>query len=171
MQITRAADYAVRVMVYLASVPRGQKSPLNELAQATRVQDSFLSKILQRLVHQGMLVSQRGSGGGFVLNRAANQISLLDIVEAIEGPTQLNVCVGESGHCERKDFCSVHPVWELAQRSLTQALGGVSIAQLAEESLRLMQPAGSSTKAPRSTPPTSESRFAAPLNGEQALPR
>jgi Rrf2 family transcriptional regulator, iron-sulfur cluster assembly transcription factor len=52
-------------MVYFASVPRGQTSPLNELDQATGVPDSFLSKILKRLVHQGMLVSQRGSGGGF----------------------------------------------------------------------------------------------------------
>lgn len=139
MQITRAADYAVRVMVY-PEIAFERASP------GYQRPGQLLSKILQRLVHQGMLVSQRGSGGGFVLNRAPNQISLLDIVEAIEGPTQLNVCVGESGHCERKDFCAVHPVWEQAQRSLTQALGGVSIAQLAEESGRLLEvePAGSS---------------------------
>jgi Rrf2 family protein len=105
---------------------------------ATGVQESFLSKILQRLVHQGLLVSQRGSGGGFVLNRAPDQITLLDVVEAIEGPTQLNHCVGESGHCSRKEWCGVHPTWERAQRTLTLLLGGVSVAQLAEESARIL---------------------------------
>jgi len=124
-------------MVHLAAVPSGQKLPLNELAEATGVQESFLSKILQRLVHQGMLVSQRGSGGGFLLNRAPDQVSLLDVLEAIEGPTQLNRCVGESGDCARKALCGVHPTWERAQQTLTHLLGGVSIAQLAEETGRL----------------------------------
>jgi Rrf2 family protein len=131
-------------MVHLASAPRGRKSPLNELAEATGVQVSFLSKILQRLVHQGMLVSQRGSGGGFILNRAPEQVMLLEVVEAIEGPTQLNLCVGDSGHCARKGFCGVHPVWTRAQESLTQVLGAVSLAQLAQEG-RLLRAAGSSS--------------------------
>ena len=137
MQITRAADYAVRVMVHLATAPPAQKHSLNELAAVTGVQQSFLSKILQRLVHQGMLVSQRGSGGGFIVNRAPDQVSLLDVVEAIEGPTQLNHCVGESGHCSRKDWCGAHPAWERAQRALTDVLSSVSVAQLAEETAKL----------------------------------
>jgi len=137
MQITRAADYAVRVMVHLAGGTLAQKHPLSELAAATSVQESFLSKILQRLVHQGLLVSHRGSGGGFVLNRAPDQISLLDVVEAIEGPTQLNQCVGESGSCKRKPSCGISPTWERAQASLTQVLAGISIAQLADETARL----------------------------------
>jgi Rrf2 family protein len=140
MQITRAADYAVRVMVHLAAGPPAHKHPLHELAAATGVQESFLSKILQRLVHQGLLLSQRGSGGGFVLNRAPDQLSLLDVVEAIEGPTQLNQCVGEAGFCKRKAFCGVSPTWERAQASLTQVLGGVTIAQLAEQTARLVVP-------------------------------
>jgi len=140
MQITRAADYAVRVMVHLAAGPPPQKHPLHELANATGVQESFLSKILQRLVHQGLLLSQRGSGGGFVLNRAPDQITLLDVVEAIEGPTQLNQCVGEAGFCKIKAFCGVSATWERAQASLTHVLGGVTIAQLAEETARLVVP-------------------------------
>ena len=102
-------------MVHLAAGPPAHKHPLHELAAATGVQESFLSKILQRLVHQGLLLSQRGSGGGFVLNRAPDQLSLLDVVEAIEGPTQLNQCVGEAGFCKRKAFCGVSPTWERAQ--------------------------------------------------------
>ena len=138
MQITRAADYAVRVMIHLACTPHGHRNPLHELSAATGVQESFLSKILQRLVHQGMLLSQRGSGGGFVLNRAPDQIALLDVVEAIEGPTQLNHCVGDSGVCDRKSWCGASSVWERAQSSLIQVLDGVSIAQLANETARLL---------------------------------
>jgi len=130
-------------MVHLASAPHGHKYPLNELAVATGVQESFLSKILQRLVHQGMLVSQRGSGGGFVLNRAPDQVTLLDVVEAIEGPMQLNHCVGGSAKCFRKEWCGVHPTWERSQKALTGVLSGVSIAQLAEETTRLVEAQGS----------------------------
>jgi len=130
-------------MVHLASAPHGHKYPLNELAVATGVQESFLSKILQRLVHQGMLVSQRGSGGGFLLNRPPAEVSLLEVVEAIEGPTQLNHCVGGDGHCARKDWCGVNPTWESAQKALTQVLGGVSIAQLADETSRRFAEQGS----------------------------
>lgn len=133
MQITRATDYAVRVMVELASLPEGQKVQLNTLAKATGVRQTFLSKILQRLVHQGLVRSHRGTGGGFCLKALPASVTLLQVIEAMEGPTQLNVCLGDTPGCERKSWCAVHPVWHNAQASLTQVLGGVSIAQLAEQ--------------------------------------
>jgi len=135
MQITRATDYAVRVMVQLASLPEGQKVQLNTLAEATAVRQTFLSKILQRLVHQGLVTSHRGTGGGFCLKVLPAEVTLLQVIEAMEGPTQLNVCLGNGNgsSCERRSWCGVHPVWRNAQSSLTQVLGSVSIAQLAEE--------------------------------------
>ena len=133
MRITRATDYAVRVMVQLATLPEDHKAQLGPLAEATGVRENFLSKILQRLVHEGLVSSHRGSGGGFCLKAAARRITLLQVIEAIEGPTQLNVCLGEGPTCERKSWCGVHPVWQKAQAALTQVLASVSIAQLAEE--------------------------------------
>ena len=120
-------------MVHLAGLPEGQKLQLSTLAEATGVRENFLSKILQRLVHQGLVSSHRGTGGGFCLKGAPRRITLLQVIEAMEGPTQLNVCLGDGPTCERRSWCGVHPVWRMAQGALTQVLGSVSIAQLAEE--------------------------------------
>jgi Rrf2 family transcriptional regulator, iron-sulfur cluster assembly transcription factor len=133
MQITRATDYAVRVMVQLATLPEGQKVQLRALAEGTNVRQNFLSKILQRLVHQGLVSSHRGTGGGFSLKSAPQRVTLLQVIEAMEGPTQLNVCLGDGPSCDRRTWCGVHPVWRKAQGALTEVLASVSIAQLAEE--------------------------------------
>ena len=101
MQITRAADYAVRVMVHLASIPPGtrvQKSALVELSEAP---ESFLSKVLQRMVANRLITSRRGGGGGFELAVSADQVSVLTVVEAIDGPIHLNLCVPGASGCDR----------------------------------------------------------------------
>lgn len=133
MQITRATDYAVRVMVEMAAVPGGQKMQLEALAGATGVRATFLSKILQRLVHEGLVSSHRGTGGGFCLKASAQSVTLLQVIEAMEGPIRLNVCVDEETGCDRKDSCASYSYWLDAQTALKAALGGVSIAELAEQ--------------------------------------
>jgi len=133
MQITRAADYAVRVMVHLASLPLGtrvQKSALVELSEAP---ESFLSKVLQRMVAQGLITSWRGGGGGFELAQPANQISVLRVVEAIDGPIHLNLCVPGASGCDRSLACAVHPVWVDARNALTKVLGRATIDRLARK--------------------------------------
>jgi len=120
-------------MVHLATLPVGQKMQLSALAEASGVRENFLSKILQRLVHQGLVNSHRGTGGGFCLKEPPRHVMLLRVIEAMEGRTQLNVCLGEGPSCERKVWCGVHPVWDKAQTALTQILGSVSIAELADE--------------------------------------
>lgn len=132
MQITRATDYAVRVMVHLAALPEGKKAQLNTLAEMTEVRGTFLSKILQRLVHQGFVSSYRGTGGGFCLKMPAEHVTLLQVIESMEGPTRLNVCIKEGPGCVRKSWCAVHPVWRDAQSALTNVLGGMSVAELAK---------------------------------------
>ncbi|MFB3813847.1 MAG: Rrf2 family transcriptional regulator [Terriglobales bacterium] len=132
MQITRAADYAVRVMVHLASLPPGSKARRRDIAEATDVPESFLSKVLQQLVQEGMIASQRGSGGGFRLAASPN-VSLLDVMEAIEGPTRLNVCLEPGLSCERKSWCAAHVVWVEAQAALEHVLRSATIAMLAKQ--------------------------------------
>lgn len=135
MQITRATDYAVRVMVQLASLPKGQKAQLTMLGSATGVSVSFLSKVLQRLVHGGLVVSHRGSGGGFCLRPHGEKTTLLQVIEVMEGPTVLNLCLISGLSCTRKPWCGVHPVWLKAQAALIAVLGSVSMAKLAKETL------------------------------------
>jgi Rrf2 family protein len=131
MQLTRAADYAVRVMVHLAALPAGERATRVEMAVNGDVPEAFLSKILQSLTRSGLIVSHRGMAGGYVLGRPAEQVSVLDIVEAIEGPLQLNACVGPNPTCDRSTWCPVHHVWERAQQALTSVLRSESIASLA----------------------------------------
>lgn len=134
MQITRAADYAVRVMVYLAAFPQGTRIRRSTLVEASAAPEDFLSKVLQRLVSARLITSHRGSGGGFELAALPESISLLNVVEAVDGPVQLNLCVTGGAGCERQPFCAVHPVWNKAQNALLEVLSGESIASLANNS-------------------------------------
>src|SRR5579884_1357787 len=97
MQLTRAADYGVRAMVYLASRPADTRASVTELAKAADAPQAFLTKVLQRLAVAGLIVSHRGPAGGFQLKTVPSGISLLDVIEAIEGPVQLNLCTGIDG--------------------------------------------------------------------------
>jgi Rrf2 family protein len=131
MQITRAADYAVRVMVHLSSLPPGSRVQKNALVELSEAPDSFLSKVLQRLVASGLILSRRGGGGGFELAVPAETISVLSVVEAIDGPIRLNLCVPGASGCERSLACAVHPVWMEAQAALTRILGTATMDGLA----------------------------------------
>lgn len=131
MQLTRAADYAVRVMIHLASVTNGGRVTLTEFANFGDAPEAFLSKVLQSLTRAGLTVSHRGVAGGYTLGRPAEDITLLDVVEALEGPLQLNICIGPSGSCGRSSWCSVHEVWVEAQAALSSVLKRHTIAALA----------------------------------------
>src|SRR5947209_19479390 len=90
MQITRASDYAVRVMIHMAGLPPRCTVRQSELSRATGVPGHFRSKVLQQLVRARLVRSQRGSGGGCVLAVAPTVVPLLDVVQAVEGPVRLN---------------------------------------------------------------------------------
>lgn len=134
MQINRATDYAVRIAIHLAAVPLSIKVPGSALAQAIGAPESFVSKVLQQMAQAGLVTSHRGMRGGFHLARPATQISLLEIVEAIEGPTQLNLCVPQGPNCDRKAWCGAHRVWAEAEAALVKVLRKASVGELARES-------------------------------------
>jgi len=131
MQITRASDYAVRVMIHLAGLAPGTTVRQSELSKASEVSGHFLSKVLQQLVRSRLIRSRRGSGGGFSLAVPATSISLLEVVEAIEGPVRLNQCVEEGPSCNRKSWCPAHQVWAEAQSAVVSVLSRASMASLA----------------------------------------
>jgi len=133
MQLTRAADYAVRVMIHLATLTPGTRVNRDRLAAASDVPTHFLSKVLQVLVRARLIVTHRGPSGGFNLAIPADEISVLRVVEAVEGPIALNVCATNGPGCSRQGWCPAHFVWLEAQAALTQVLRNVSIAMLAGE--------------------------------------
>jgi Rrf2 family protein len=134
--LTRAADYAVRVMVQLALLPAGTRVQRSALAETTGVPDSFLSKVLQGLVRARLVVSHPGVNGGFELARAAQKISLLEVVEAIDGPMALNVCLSSEQACDRQSWCAAHLTWREAQGALAKVLKAATIDRIARDSAR-----------------------------------
>lgn len=133
MELTRKGDYAIRGIIYLASQPPDRISLLSDIAAAVDVPQTFLAKIFQQFSKSGIVKSYRGTGGGFLLARPPEQISLLAVVEAVEGPIMPNRCVMAPGECERDSFCTVHPVWKQVQSQVRHLLAGISLRDLADE--------------------------------------
>lgn len=121
MLITRETDYAVRTVLYLAR-NRDRTANVTEVAHAMHIPKSFLAKVLQRLVRHHILASMRGVGGGFRLAKKPSEISLLAIMEAVQGPAAINVCAIDSKRCGLSATCSVHPVWVDIRQELEKRL-------------------------------------------------
>jgi len=122
MQITRQADYAVRAVLYLARLGPSQRAATHQVAHEQRIPPSFLAKIISQLSIAGLLHTSRGARGGVTLAREAKEITLLDVVEAIDGPILLNECVGEKGLCAFADECPLKPIWCETQEHLVSRL-------------------------------------------------
>ena len=133
MQLTRAADYAVRVMMHMAGLPPGTRTSRADLANAAGCPEQFLSKVLQDLTRAGLVTSHRGNTGGFELPPGHYAATVLEVVEAVEGPIRLILCLASKQTCERQDWCPAHCVWARAQEALTGVLRNTSIAELAQQ--------------------------------------
>jgi Rrf2 family protein len=135
MQITRMADYATRVLIHLAALPAGSRANRVTLAKLADVPMEFLGKVLQALTRARLICSHRGVNGGFELARASSDISMLDILEAIEGPVTLNTCLAHANACPRQWWCAAHEVWSEAQEALKKVLSAAKVDQLAARSM------------------------------------
>jgi len=133
MQLTRAADYAVRVTIHLATLPEGQRASLPSLSEATGAPSSFLSKVLQALTRADIVSSRRGQQGGFEILDRGRHASLREVIEAIDGPIYLNVCMVSGRSCNRKSYCPAHPVWKKAQTAMLEVLNTAIVAELAAQ--------------------------------------
>jgi Rrf2 family protein len=134
MQLTVKGDYAVRVVVDLASQPAGAVTKTEDLGRRTGVPHAYLSKIVQALAHAGLVRTRRGALGGISLLEEPQAITLRRVIEAVEGPIYLNRCLIRPGMCPRDAFCPVHPVWARIQAVVTRELDAVRIRDLADTS-------------------------------------
>ena len=130
LRLTNAADYAIRSMLYIASLPEDRVVLRSEVADAQNVPSSFLAKILRGLSRAGLLRSSRGVHGGFALARPASEISLLDVVEALEGPMALTACIPDPDNCEYSANCPANAVWVNVQEKIAEALGSANLEML-----------------------------------------
>lgn len=131
MQITKQADYAVRAIMYLSEHGNGRRMPTNKIAEEQKLPSSFLAKIISQLSIAGVVQTSRGAKGGVALSRPAAEISLLDVVEAIDGPIMLNECVLNPSACPFGENCKVHDVWGEAHADLINKLSTTDFETLA----------------------------------------
>lgn len=132
MKLTRGGEYAIRGVLFLAHQNDGKVSMLSAIAKAQDVPPRFLAKIFQALAKAGVVKSHRGAKGGFSLARPASEVTIRDVVEAIEGPIHLNVCLIGEGECSRDKICPVHAIWEEAQDRMMSVLARANFADLAK---------------------------------------
>jgi Rrf2 family protein len=132
VEITRQADYAVRAMVYLAGKSSNNRVATATISKAEDIPLPFLTKVVSRLATAGLVVTSRGMGGGVSLARPSEEITLLQIIEAVDGPILLNHCLLRSGACEHEPYCAAHDVWADLQSGFVEKLNGVNMAELAK---------------------------------------
>ena len=130
MQITRQADYAVRAVLHLAQMKNGDRAATSVVAKEQHIPPSFLAKIISQLSIAGLLHTSRGARGGVTLAREAKDITLLEVIEAIDGPIQLNECVAADGTCRFDGECPIKSVWCEAQEELVARLKRTDFGQL-----------------------------------------
>jgi FeS assembly SUF system regulator len=134
IRLSRLADYGVVLTSFLARQPGGWLTA-GELSAATGLPAPTVSKVLKLLAQEGVLESHRGTKGGYALSRPAGDISVADIVKALDGPIALTECMGaQTGSCEIESLCPTRVNWRTINDAITVALKSVTIADMAAPS-------------------------------------
>jgi Rrf2 family protein len=132
MEISRRTDYGIRVILDLAVLPQDARASTQEIADRQSIPSPFLAKIVSQLSLSGLVITHRGAGGGVALARPPHQISLLEVIEALDGPIRLNRCAQAPNLCPRQTHCPMHDVWMQAQSELTGLLQNTTFDDLAQ---------------------------------------
>ena len=126
LELTRAADYAIRVMVELSAAD-GRRRSVRELAASEHIPQAFLPQVMAAMVAAGLVAGHQGRTGGYVLARPATAITMLQVIEAVEGDPRRTRCVLRGGACRAEGPCAVHEVFEAAQTALLATLGSATL--------------------------------------------
>ena len=133
MRLTRAAEYAIRCITYLAKKGKGTLVSKKNIAVKAEIPPHFLTKIAQDLARAGLIEIRQGAKGGFSLLQDPKDISLLDVVEIMIGEIFLNDCVARPSSCNATNACSVHRVWITARNQLRTTLNEATFDKLIKE--------------------------------------
>ncbi len=126
--ITRRGDYGLIAILYLARKKSDELTQIHEIASHCRLPEPFLAQILRLLVRGGLVQSRKGVHGGFSLARKPQDISFLEVLEALEGPVAVNRCQNPVVACEHESECAMEFVWSKAQNALVNVLKDASLA-------------------------------------------
>jgi len=129
LDLNRESEYAIRSLVLLG-IESQRPVSVREIAARTDVPERFLSRVLAELAWAGVVTSRIGRSGGYVLARDPERLSLLEVVESVEGPARSGRCVLRQQGCDPDLPCAIHPIWAAAQDGLIDRLGETTLAQL-----------------------------------------
>lgn len=138
-QISRRADYAVRMMIALGMQPGRALMPARELSRETGVPKAFLHKITADLLKAGLVRTVSGPSGGISLAQPSEKINMRQILEAVEGPICVNVCLLRPGECPRDGICPGHDFWGQVQTNIARQLEAATLDGLVREAFVLRQ--------------------------------
>ncbi|MFT8350498.1 RrF2 family transcriptional regulator [Clostridium saccharoperbutylacetonicum] len=132
MKITQEADYGMRVILYLSKLEYGAKVDAGTMAKHEELPLRFLLKLLRKLIAPGIIKSFRGINGGYSLNKLPEEITLLDVIEAIDGPIYVNRCIADPSFCNAKkgNRCEIHRALSGVQKSIVLQLSNINFSDL-----------------------------------------
>ncbi len=130
LQITRQSEYAVRTLLELAQIPFGRRMSTKIISEKQEISEVFLKKTIQQLDRVGLVATHRGKQGGVQLCVPADEITIADVIGAIEGEVAINPCLSEKNHCKNEEFCPVHQILERAQDALLAELKRETFADI-----------------------------------------
>lgn len=131
MQITRQSEYAIKILIQLAKAEPGQLVSSRMISEQQGIPEVFLQKTVQQLGRAGLVNTQRGIQGGVRLAIAASEITIADVLQAIEGPAAINPCLGVGFECPNSVSCQVRRVLHRAQEAMYKELNRETIADIA----------------------------------------
>ncbi len=135
LRLSKKADYALMAMKHLALNAERGASSAREIAEQYNIPVELLAKVLQRLVREGLLVSQQGTRGGYQLARPAGIISIADVIVAVDGPLTVTACATEEVSCDQYATCSIRdPLWRIKDR-IVAALATCSLAEMSTDTM------------------------------------
>ncbi len=130
LKITRACDYTIRALIFMAKKPTGTAFMRSDIAKECDVPDSFLGKILQSLAKSDILLSERGKKGGFKLGKEPKDINMHDVLIAVDGPLNINNCLEDPLTCGHASSCLAHNMWNDVQDDLIKKLKKYTLADI-----------------------------------------
>jgi FeS assembly SUF system regulator len=131
IRLTRLTDYGIMLLTIIARERNGATRSARELAARSRLPQPTVSKLLKALAHGGLLETRRGVRGGFTLAKPAEQVTVADIIAALEGPIGITECTAHPGQCGVEPLCPVRTNWRKINRAVLDALRGISLAEMA----------------------------------------
>ncbi len=133
MVFSQTAEYALRAMAWLSTMPAGEPMRVKDLSIATGIPSHYLSKVMRRLVLAGLLVSQKGQGGGFLLSKPPGEIAFIDILTAVDAYSTDGRCAFGWGQCDAIHPCPLHNSWSRLNEELRSWAEGTTLADIAKD--------------------------------------